>query len=53
MTPDTAQRRAVEQSALATEEILDAINQLAYPGATIQRVVARVIQQARRDAQEG
>ncbi len=47
---DTAQRRAEEQTAIATEEILDAINQLAYPGAAIKRVVAGVIQQARRDA---
>lgn len=29
---------------------LGAINQLAYPGATIKRVVARAVQEARRDA---
>lgn len=49
---NTAQRRAAELAAIATEEILDAINQLAYPGATIKRVVARAIQDARRDALE-
>lgn len=48
---DAAQRRA-EQAAFATEEILGAINQLAYPGATIKRVVARVAKEARRDALE-